>query len=149
MVMALLAERRSAQGEAQQIYENVLSTHPLFAPAMRQLAILYSHSEHDRDLERAYDFAQKARGAMPGDPELAKTLGLLAYRRADYNRSVLLLRETAEKSGKDGEISFYLGMDYYKLKQPSQSKLALQRALDLRVPDILAAQARRTLIELK
>jgi tetratricopeptide (TPR) repeat protein len=149
MVTALLAERRGAVDEAGQTYEKVLSIQPLFAPAMRQMAILYSHSEHDRDLAKAYDFGEKARVNMPNDPELAKTLGLLAYRRADYKRSMVLLRETDDQSGKDGEVSFYLGMDYFKLKQPSQSKLALQRALDLRVPDILAAQARRTLIELK
>jgi len=149
MLTALLAERRGEMVEAAHIYENVLSIHPLFAPAMRQMAILYSRSEHDGDVEKAYGFAEKARTTMPNDPALAKTLGLLAYRRADYNRSMLLLRDTADKTSKDGEVSFYLGMDYYKLKQPSQSKLALQRALDLRVPDILAAQARRTLFELK
>jgi uncharacterized protein HemY len=116
---------------------------------MRQMALLYSHSERGHDLDKAYDLAEKARAALPDDVELAKTLGLLAYRRADYNRSVLLLRETGEKSGSDGEVFYYLGMDYYKLKQRTQCKQALQRALDLRVPDTLAAQARRVLNELK
>jgi uncharacterized protein HemY len=135
--------------EAERIYDHILSIEPLFAPALRQMAVLYSRSEHEGDLEKAYGFAEKARAGMPNDPALAKTLGLLAYRRADYGRSMLLLRDTADKTSKDGEVSFYLGMDYYKLKQPGQSKLALQRALDLRVPDNLAAQARRTLIELR
>ena len=149
MVMALLAERRGATDAAAQTYEKVLSIYPQFAPAMRQMALLYSHSERGHDLDKAYDLAEKARAALPDDVELAKTLGLLAYRRADYHRSVLLLRETGEKSGSDGEVFYYLGMDYYKLKQRTQCKQALQRALDLRVPDTLAAQARRVLNELK
>jgi tetratricopeptide (TPR) repeat protein len=149
MVMALLAERRGALDEAERTCEKVLSIYPLFAPAMREMAILYSHGEHDRDLEKAYDLAERARAIMPDDLELAKTLGLLAYRRADYNRSMLLLREITEKSGKDGEVFYYLGLDYYKLKQPSQCKQALQRALDLHIPETLAAQARSMLNELK
>jgi tetratricopeptide (TPR) repeat protein len=149
MVSELLAERRGAVEEATQACRKVLSIYPLFAPAMRQLAILYSHSQRAGDLDQAYDFAEKARTAMPDDLELAKTLGLLAYHRADYNRSLPLLQDCAQKSANDAELLYYLGMDYYQLKQRSQCKQALQRALDLRVPDILASNARSILKDLK
>jgi tetratricopeptide (TPR) repeat protein len=149
MVSALLAERRGETNEAQKTWQKVLVIYPLFAPAMRQLALLYSHSQRPSDLDKAYDLAEKARVSLPDDLELAKTLDLLAYGRKDYNRSMLLLREYAKKSGDDGEAFYYLGMDYYKLKQPNPCKQALQRALDLHVSETLAGQARGILKELK
>ena len=149
MVLALLAERRGALDEALKTYEDVLALRPHFAPAMRQMAVIYSHSHKDGDLDQAYNLAQQARGTMPDDLELAKTLGILAFRRSDYNRSMLLLRETSEKSRTDGEVFYYLGMDYDKLKNTNECRLALQEALDLRIPDILAAPARRILNGLK
>ena len=149
MVSALLAERKGAVDEAVQTCQKVLSIYPLFAPAMRQLALLYSHSQRPSDLDKAYDLAEKARVSLPDDLELAKTLGLLAYGRKDYNRSMLLLREYAKKSGDDGEAFYYLGMDYYKLKQPGPCKKALRRALDLHIADPLEGQAQGILKELK
>jgi tetratricopeptide (TPR) repeat protein len=149
MVSALLAERRGETNEAQKTWQKVLVIYPLFAPAMRQLAILYSHSNQPGDLDKAYELAQKARGSLPDDLELAKTLGLLAYRRADYNSSMLFLRQYTDKPGEDGEAFYYLGMDYYKLKQPGPCKKALRRALDLHIADPLEGQAQGILKELK
>jgi tetratricopeptide (TPR) repeat protein len=149
MVSALLAEQRGATNEAVQTCQKALSIYPLFAPAMRQLAILYSHSQHPSDLEKAYDWAEKARVSLPDDLELAKTLGLLTYGRADYNRSMLLLREYTKKSGDDGEAFYYLGMDYYYLKQTNACKEALQRARDLHVADPLDSEAQGILKKLK
>ena len=149
MVSARLAQGRGAVDEARQICQKVLSIYPLFAPAMRQLAILYSRSPIAGDMDKAYEWGEKARASMPDDVELAKTLGVLAYERKDYSRSLLLLRQSDQKAGNDGEVLYYLGMDYYQLKQAKQCKQALQRALDLRVPDTLSSQARRILAELK
>jgi tetratricopeptide (TPR) repeat protein len=149
MLSALLAERRGALDEARLSCERVLSSHPLFTPAIRQLAILYSRSQSKSDLDKAYDLAQKARTALPDDLELTAILGLLAYNHADYNKSAYLLRECTVKSANDPQVFYYLGMDYFQLKQPKPCKLALQRALDLQLPDRLAAQARTILKELK
>jgi tetratricopeptide (TPR) repeat protein len=149
MVSARLTEHPSAGKEAEQIWQKVLSIDPLFAPAMRELAIFYSHSQNAGDQNKAYEFAEKARSSLPDDVELAKTFGLLAYRKGDYPRAMPLLRESAEKSTNDGEALYYLGMDYYKLKQRTDSKQALQRALDAGLADDMASQARTTIKELK
>jgi tetratricopeptide (TPR) repeat protein len=152
MVSALLSERKGAVDEAVQTYQKVLSIYPLFIPATRQLAILYSHSQRPGDLDKAYELAGKARAALPDDLELTKTLGVLAYRRDDYQKSMLLLREYVDKSGDDSEAFYDLGMDYYKLKQPNYTNLckqALNRALDLHVSDTLAGQAQSILKQLK
>jgi Flp pilus assembly protein TadD len=76
-------------------------------------------------------------------------LGLLAYSHGDYPRSMSSLRQYAEKSTNDAEVFFDLGMDYYKLKRPKDSKQALEHALDLGVADNMAVQGRTVLKELK
>jgi tetratricopeptide (TPR) repeat protein len=148
MVSALLAKLRGADHDAEEIWQNVLAINPLFAPAMRDLAMYYSHSQNAGDQKKAYDWAQKARVSMPDDLELAKTLGLLAYGQKQYDKSTLWLRQCAEKSGNDPEVFYYLGMDYYKLKQRNDSKQALQHALKLGVASNLAGQAQAIIKEL-
>ena len=86
---------------------------------------------------------------MPDDLALAKTLGILAYGQQQYDTSIFSLQRCAEKSGKDGEVDYFLGMDYYKLKRRNDSKLALKRALDLGLAENLASQAQATIRELK
>jgi tetratricopeptide (TPR) repeat protein len=149
MVSALLSERAGATNEAEQIWQKVLVIYPRFAPAMRELAIHYSHSPNAADQKKAYDFAQDARASMPDDLRLAKTLGILAYGQTHYDISMRELRQCVEKSAPDGEVFYYLGMDYIKLKQRNDSKQALQQALKLGLADNLAGQARDTLKDLK
>ena len=147
MVSALLDEQQGAAKEAAGIYSQVLKDYPLFTPAMRQLAILYTQSGQDD--AKAYDLAEKARGSLPDDLELKRALGILAFRRGDAVRSAGLLKASTGSVTNDGELLYYLGMDYYKLKQPKDCKQTLTNALALKLPDKLAAEARRVLAELK
>jgi tetratricopeptide (TPR) repeat protein len=147
MVMAAISEQKSTVTDAEQIYERVLSRYPDFTPAKKRLAILYA--EDPAKNQRAYDLATKAREVYPADPEIAKTLGILVYRQGDYARSVNLLKEGASKRDGDAELLYYLGMAQYRLKERGESKHALQRALDLKLSDNLAGEAKRVLAELK
>jgi tetratricopeptide (TPR) repeat protein len=148
MVSELLDESRGAYDRAGQTCEKVLAAYPLFVPAMRQLAILYC--QHSGDQARAFSLALKAAASLHDDPELAKTVGILAYRCADYRTSLRSLRDNADKFGDDGELLGYLGLDYFHLDQRQQSRQVLQRALALNnIPAPLAAEARRALGELK
>jgi uncharacterized protein HemY len=47
--------------------------------------------------------------------------------------------------GDDPETLFYLGMSHYRLKELTESKAELQRALDLNVADQEANEAKRAL----
>jgi tetratricopeptide (TPR) repeat protein len=147
MVSALQAEHQGKQDDARSLYEKALVRYPSFTPAARNLAILYA--QHPGDEQKAYDLGVKARVAYPNDTELARTLGMLAYRRGDYARASQLLQENSQQLTKDGEALYYLGMAHYQLKQKSQSKAELQRALGLNLESKLAEDARKTLAELK
>jgi tetratricopeptide (TPR) repeat protein len=143
MVSALLHQSQGDDKAAAQIYLQALAQFPFFTPAMRALALIaVSHSEDD---PQAYEWALKAQPNLPGDRPFQRALGILAYRHSDYSRSAELLSLGAD----DGEALYYLGMDYYYLRQLSDSKRTLTRALTLNVPSSFATDARRVLAELK
>lgn len=157
MVSALLQEQQGDFAGARQLYEKVLAADPLFVPATRQLAVLYVR--HLNDDPKAYELAVKAREAFPDDPEVARTLGVLACRRGDYSRAAQLLAQSAQKLTSDGELLYYLGIAQYQLSKTAagqqkaayrkESTNALQRALALNLPAKLAEDARKVLAELK
>jgi tetratricopeptide (TPR) repeat protein len=147
MVSALAREQQGDYPGARQLDEKILAADPLFAPASRQLALLYA--QRFGDDQKAYDLAVRAREAFPDDPDLAKTVGTVLYRRADYAGAAHVLQEGLRKRGDDGETLYYLGMSHYKLKEASQSVAELTRALGLNLSDQEADEARSTLVELK
>jgi tetratricopeptide (TPR) repeat protein len=143
--LAALQQRDAKVDQAITTYEKVLAGDPLYAPATRQLALLYAYADKSNDIAKAYDLATKAREAYPTDPEIAKTLGILSYRRELYPRSVELLTEAAASRKGDPEVLYYLGEARYQLKQWSECKAALEGALSLKLSSQLADEAQRTL----
>jgi len=148
MVSAAISEHRGQINDAKQTWEKALSIYPLFAPAMRELALTLSHSQLAEDQNKAYELAEKARTSLRDDLELAKTLGVLAYNHNDWNKSLLYLRQSSEQSTNDAVLLYYMGRDYDKLKRHKESTNALQRALALGLAENLAGEA-RTILQAK
>ena len=138
-------ERDGAVDQAVKTYEKVVADNPLYAPATRQLALLYG--QLSTDSAKAYELVTKARQAYPDDPDIAKTLGILNYRRGYYPQSVELLKEAAAKRKDDPELLYYLGEAYRQLKQYAECKGVLERALTLNLSPGLADDARRALAD--
>jgi tetratricopeptide (TPR) repeat protein len=138
-------EREGASDQAVTTYEKIISGNSQFAPAVRRLAILYSQRPNDE--AKALDLATKARQVYPDDPELAKALGILNYRRGYYPQSVELLTSAAAKSQDDAELLYYLGQAQHQLKQWSDCKDTLQRAKSLGLSAKLAEEAKPALAD--
>jgi tetratricopeptide (TPR) repeat protein len=147
MVIATAAEGGGNFKVAQETYGKALAIFPRFSPAARQLALL--DARHFVDDPAGYPLAEKARAAYPDDPEVAGSLGILSYYQSRYPKSVGLLQEGMAKNADDGQLYYYLGMDYYQLQRRKESKEALERSLTLMIPDKLAANAKRILADLK
>jgi tetratricopeptide (TPR) repeat protein len=143
--LAQLQQRDGAVDQAVKTYEKVVAEDPLFAPATRQLALLYG--QLSTDSAKAYELVTKARQAYPDDPDIAKTLGILNYRRGVYPQAVELLKQAAAKRKDDPELLYYLGEVHHQLKQWDECKGALQRALTLNLSPGLADDARRALAD--
>ncbi len=144
--LAGLQERDGAVDQAVKTYEKVVAAYPLFAPATRQLVLLYGH-QRSTDVAKAYELALKARQAFPGDPDIAKALGILSYRRDYFPRAAELLKEASAKRNDDPELLYYLGATFYQLKQSSECKAVLERALALNLAPGLVEEANRVLAE--
>ena len=143
--LAQVQQREGALDEAVKTYERVVVNNPLYGPATRQLAVLYA--QRSTDLSRGYELATKARQAYPEDPEIAKTLGILEYRREYYAQSAELLKEAAVKRKDDPEVLYYLGEVYRQFKQWNECKGAIERSLTLNLSGALAGKARRALAD--
>jgi Flp pilus assembly protein TadD len=103
------------------------------------------YARRSSDDPKAYELTTKARQAYPDDPEIAKALGILTYRRGLYPEASELLKQVAEKRKDDPDLLYYLGMAYYQLKRPEEAEGPLQRALGLNLAPNLADEARRVL----
>jgi len=140
-----LQEREGAPDQAAKTYEKISDANPLFAPALRRVALLYS--ERPADEIKAFDLASRARRAYPNDPDIARALGILNYRRGYYPQSVELLKEAAAKQSDNAELFYYLGQADSQLKQWTDCDGALKRAISLNLSPKLVDQANSTLAE--
>ena len=146
-VRAGIEERRGETKKAIATYGEILQRFPDFSPAQKQLAALYL--EEPGALDKAYEFAVKARKTLPDDPELARTLGEISFQKKEYGRAVQLLQESGRKNPLDAKALYYLGVSQLQLKQESQAKEALERALAAGLQEPLASEAKRLLAESK
>ena len=147
MISGLARQQEGDSVAAGAIYERILAKDPLFAPATRQLARIYVQRADDDD--KAYSLAVKARAAFPNDPDVASTLGILDYRRGDYNAAARLFQESLGQRADDPETVYYLGMSHYNLRELEESKSELKHAIELKLPDREAEDAQRVLDEMK
>jgi tetratricopeptide (TPR) repeat protein len=145
MRLAQIQVHDGATDEAIKTYEKMIAESPLYAPAARQLALLYGQSL--ADAPRAYDVTAKARQFYPGDAEIAKVFGILTYRRELYPRSAELLKEAAIKRKDDPELLYYLGAAYHQLKQWNECKSTLEHAASLNLSSALAEKAKQALAD--
>ncbi|MGE3311129.1 MAG: tetratricopeptide repeat protein [Limisphaerales bacterium] len=144
---ARLAESRGQTAEAQTAYEKILSIYPSFIPAARQLALLLAGTPGGEG--KAYDLALKIRQDLPRDAEVAASLGILACQRGDYRFSIQLLTEATRSRGQDGDALFHLGVAHLGLKQTSEGKAALEKAVAAAPNGKFVPEAKKLLSEIQ
>lgn len=147
MVVAADSERQEKYREAQRIYDGILARNAGFTPALRRLALLYA--EYLGDDVKAEELAQKARRAYPDDPDLSRALGSINYRRGDFPAAVNLLRQSWRQQEGHPQTAFLLGVSLYSLKNLSESRTFLERALQLKLPPQETTEAERILNEIR
>jgi tetratricopeptide (TPR) repeat protein len=140
-------EQRGDFKKAIGTYNEILQRFPDFAPAQKHLALLYL--EDPATLDRAYDFAVKARRALPDDPELARILGQINFQKKEYGVALQLLQESGRKNPLDAAGLYYLGVSHLELKQKPQATQDLERALAAGLQEPFASEAKRLLAEAK
>jgi tetratricopeptide (TPR) repeat protein len=128
MQLAVLQQSLKHYNDARDAYEKVLGFAPNFGPALNNVAVLYS--DYLGQLDKAYDFAKKAREVSPNNPQVTDTLGWILYKKGEYSDALPLLQESAGKLPDDPAVHFHLGMVQYMLGQDDSARTALQKAVD-------------------
>lgn len=147
MVVAAGLEQGGKFREAREAYDKVLARNSAFAPAIRQLALLYA--DHLAEDAKAEEFALKARQTYSDDPDLALVLGSVSYRRADYQSAVRFFQQALRKRDNHALTLFLLGMSHYYLKNAAESRIHLERAIETRkLPPQESTEAERVVEEL-
>ena len=132
---------------AQDTYEKVLDLHPRMAPAANNLAYIYRDQEGM--LDRALELAEIARAEAPDSPDIADTLGWVAYKRGDYERALGLIKEAAISRPDNAEILYHLGLAHYRQQEFRECVEAFNMAIELDPDSPLAEHARTILLELE
>ncbi len=147
-VVARSLSEQSKPGDAIPILEEVVSDYPEFFAAQRELARIYAGMPDK--LDRAYELASKARKASPEDSQSARVLAAICFGRKDFAQTRQLL-ESMDKPDSPLEAGdlFYLGMAQFELKEPAKSRETLQRALDAKLGEPQAIEARKTIEAVK
>ena len=135
-------QRNDPKG-ATQIYQQVLSQYADFAPAQKRLAAIYVNNP--QDVSRGYELAVKARKTLPDDPEVARTLAELSFKRQDFSYAIQLLEGNAAKGRLTPKDLYYLGVAQLQTKQEAKGRETLARALAAGLQDPLAKEARQRL----
>ena len=143
MASAAVAESQGQSALAQSIYERIATKYPLFTPAARNLILLYS--KNPADTQKGFELGGRIREAYPDDPEVAKAMGIIAYRRGDLDYATRLLLESARKRTNDAEVFYNLGLAQNQLKQKKESADSLRKALAINPDAPFATEARQIL----
>lgn len=128
MVAAALRQRRREFKKAADMYERVLALNDRSAPAVNNLAYLYS--EHLGKLDRAYELGLKAKDLAPDDPFIADTLGWILYRRGDYKWALNLLQDSVEQLPDQPEILYHIGKVYFALGMEEEARESFAGAVE-------------------
>ena len=147
MAQAAIQLQRNDAKTATGTYLQVLRQYPDFAPAQKRLAAIYA--DNPDDLAKAYDLAMKARKTLSDDPELARTLAELNFKRKEYAYAVQLFQQSAANQPLPPKDLYYLGMAQLQTKQDAKGRETLERALAAGLQDPLAQEARQRLAELQ
>jgi tetratricopeptide (TPR) repeat protein len=129
MLSAILNQGLNRWEKAISYYEKLINLKPDHAPALNNLAILYSKKEDG--LDRAYEYASQARGLEPEDPEVADTLGWVLYNKGEYEKALLLAKESASKLSRSAEVLYHLGMCQLATGENGRALSSFEKALKL------------------
>ncbi|MDQ6912858.1 MAG: tetratricopeptide repeat protein, partial [Verrucomicrobiota bacterium] len=126
MTLALIYSEMKNYEKARDAYEKLLAIRPDNSVAANNLAYIYS--DQLKDLDKARDWAAKARSADPASPSIADTFGWILYRQGDYKQGASLIKEAADKLPNQPEIQYHLGMATYMMGDSKTAQTAFEAA---------------------
>lgn len=125
LALAMIQENMRDFEKARETYLKVVAGNPNAAIALNNLALIYA--DNFNQLDKAFEFASRARTLQPENGAIADTLGWIAYRRQDYQQAQGLLQEAAEKRPENIEVQYHYGMASYMVGKTDVARTVLSK----------------------
>ena len=134
--LALLYQLGGDETKAIERYEAAIERYDPAATSNRYLAsaknnVAYIYAESGLELNKALDYAQDAKAALPDSPVISDTLGWVLYKRGISSAAISYLKEAEANSGEDvdlaGTVRHHLAQAYEAEGEVDEAKSALRR----------------------
>jgi tetratricopeptide (TPR) repeat protein len=128
-ISGMLNQQIGKNDQAKQFYERALSIEPNAGLAANNLAFLLV--TEGKDLDRALEFARRARSSMPQEPAAADTLAWVYYKRNLNDSAFPLLEEAVKARPENATYRFHLAAVLTGQGKKDQAKVEMNKALKL------------------
>ncbi|MCG3174745.1 MAG: Beta-barrel assembly-enhancing protease [Myxococcota bacterium] len=91
--------------------------------------------------QQAFQHLERARAALPGDPEPVFRLGLMHYEREDFDQALPLLEEAAKLGPDRPDILVPLALTLHYLGETEKGKTVLNRVIEMEPEPAVAGRA--------
>lgn len=143
VVLEAQGQKAAAQGH----YQQALELDPQAVMAANNLAWLLAESGGDLDL--ALQLARRAQAQAHDSPEVADTVGWVAYKKGLSDLAVASLAQAVRLAPGRATYRYHLGMACLKANDWSRAKVSLEQALRLQADFPGADEARKVLATLR
>jgi tetratricopeptide (TPR) repeat protein len=124
--VAMLLDSTGKPEEARKTYEDILKLEPDDPVALNNLA--YYNADHDKDLDTALSYAQRAQKKNPQDLNIEDTIGLIYYKKDLLDESSRLFTELVTKAPNSATFHLHLAMALLKKGDKPQARHELDAA---------------------
>jgi tetratricopeptide (TPR) repeat protein len=124
--LGMLMDAKGDYQRALQSYESVIKLNPNSMVALNNIAYLLS--ERLGQVDRALEFARRARNLAPTDPFAGDTFGWIMWKKGQYVEALAALQQSAERLGNEPEVQYHLGMAQYMLGDAASATVSLTKA---------------------
>ncbi len=111
------------------VYEGILDKHPDNGSAINDLAYLYA--KEDKNLDKAYELAQRAKTIMPDNPEVNDTLGWIAFKKGALGMAASSLCSAVKEKPDQPVFRYHLGNILFERQAFDQARQELQKSIEL------------------
>jgi Flp pilus assembly protein TadD len=142
-LIGTLYDQEGNRTEARRRYERAIQLDPNAGIAANNLAYIYA--EEGGNLDIALQLAQAARQKMPENPDVADTLGWVYVKKDLPQLAIPRLEEAVAAGPRNPLFRYHLGVALFKAGQKTRARQVLEKALELKLPEPAAAEARTLL----
>ena len=147
MLLGILYDADGRFQLAEASYRKALEINPRYAPAANNLAYLLVLRTNDFD--QALQWARVAREALPEDPAVMDTLGLVYFKKGLLDSAIGEFRDSLKRHPDNPTVLFHLGEAYLSRGDAQDALNAFKKALSLNENFKMATRAKALIKEIE